>query len=75
MVKKLTNTFITFRHLACEEDRYEEAKLLVDHGAKLSISNADEKTPLDLASKGLAVMLQRLVDSLTSGVQNNEINS
>ena len=62
----LINNYIFFkfpsRHLACEEDRSEEAKLLVEHGAKLDQLNKVELTPLDLASKGLAVILQRTSD-------------
>lgn len=44
----------TALHLACEEDRQEEAKLLVQNGASLEIQNREEKTPLDLCSRGLA---------------------
>ena len=58
------------RHLACEEDRGEEAKLLVEHGAKLDLLNKEEATALDLASKGLAVVLQRLNDARM--IQNSE---
>lgn len=43
----------TALHLACEEDRQEEAKLLVQYGADLEIKNKEEKTPLDLCSPAL----------------------
>ena len=51
------------RHLACEEERSEAARLLVEAGARLDVLNNDEATPLALASKGLAVVLQRLCDA------------
>lgn len=41
-------------HLACEEDRQEEAKLLVQNGASLDTKNKEEKTPLDLCTPSLA---------------------
>lgn len=47
----------TALHLACEEDRQEEAKLLVFHGADLEITNKDKKTPLDLCSRALFNLL------------------
>jgi ankyrin repeat protein len=52
------------RHLACEEDCSEEAKLLVSAGASVEVMNKEEATPIMLASKGLAVVLQRLCDTL-----------
>lgn len=50
------------RHLACEEERVEEAGLLVQHGANLSIKNREEKTPLDLAPPSLARQLRNWVE-------------
>jgi len=47
-------------HLACEEDRVEEAKLLTVHGADLTITNRERKTPLDLASPGLVRQLKEI---------------
>lgn len=47
-------------HLACEEDRQEEAKLLVQNGASLDIKNKEEKTPLDLCTPSLVKILQRI---------------
>jgi 26S proteasome non-ATPase regulatory subunit 10 len=47
-------------HLACEEDRVEEAKLLTAHGADLTITNRERKTPLDLASPGLVRQLEEI---------------
>ncbi|XP_045479291.1 26S proteasome non-ATPase regulatory subunit 10-like [Harmonia axyridis] len=44
-------------HLACEEDRQREAKLLVDHGASLDVRNAEKKTPLDFCSRALFRLL------------------
>lgn len=41
-------------HLCCEEGRTEEAGLLVQQGACLTIKNREEKTPLDLAPPTLA---------------------
>lgn len=47
-------------HLACEENRVEEAKLLVTRGADLAITNRERKTPLDLASPGLVRELEEI---------------
>ncbi|KAK3931165.1 26S proteasome non-ATPase regulatory subunit 10 [Frankliniella fusca] len=49
-------------HLCCEEDRAEEAGLLVQHGASLTIKNREEKTPLDLAPPTLARQLKNWVE-------------
>lgn len=48
-------------HLACEEDRQEEARLLVSRGANLEIKNKEEKTPIDLCSPSLAKVLIKTV--------------
>ncbi|XP_059477541.1 26S proteasome non-ATPase regulatory subunit 10-like [Neocloeon triangulifer] len=45
-------------HLACEEDRRDDALELVQRGASLSIKNKEEKTPMDLASPGLGKQLR-----------------
>ncbi|CAB3361927.1 Hypothetical predicted protein [Cloeon dipterum] len=45
-------------HLACEEDRREDATELVQRGAYLTIKNKEEKTPIDLASSGLVRQLR-----------------
>lgn len=50
----------TALHLACEEDRQEEAKLLVANGADTSTSNKEKRTPLDLAPLGLASQLKKV---------------
>lgn len=52
-----------FRHLACEDNYGDVAKLLVEHGANMDILNKEEHTPISLASKGLAAALQRLKKS------------
>lgn len=49
-------------HLACDEERVEAAKLLVEHGASIYIENKEEKTPLQLAKGGLGMLLQRIVE-------------
>lgn len=54
--------FVYFSHLACDEERVEAAKLLVEHGASIYIENKEEKTPLQLAKGGLGSLLRRLVE-------------
>lgn len=49
-------------HLACDEERVEAAKLLVEHGASIYIENKEEKTPLQVAKGGLANILRRIVE-------------
>lgn len=49
-------------HLACDEERVEAAKLLVEHGASIYIENKEEKTPLQLAKGGLGTLLRRIVE-------------
>ena len=51
------------RHLACDEERVEEAKLLVSQGASIYIENKEEKTPLQVAKGGLGLILKRMVES------------
>ena len=51
-----------YRHLSCEENRVEEAKLLVLHGAKLDVKNREQQTPLDLASPSLSRQLGTLTE-------------
>lgn len=53
---------ICHRHLSCEEDRVEVAKLLVERGAQLDAVNKAKKTPLDYASVPLTKILRSLVD-------------
>lgn len=48
-------------HLACEEDRQQDARLLVSRGARLQLKNKEQKTPLDLASESLVRQLTKLV--------------
>lgn len=49
-------------HLACDEERVEAAKLLVEHGASIYIENKEEKTPLQMAKGGLGNILRRIVE-------------
>lgn len=49
-------------HLACDEERVEEAKLLVENGASIYIENKEEKTPLQVAKGGLGLQLRRIVE-------------
>lgn len=51
-------SFIVSRHLACEEDRLEEAKMLISKGASLDIQNRDEKIPLELCSAPITRQLE-----------------
>ncbi|GJQ78823.1 hypothetical protein Trydic_g2665 [Trypoxylus dichotomus] len=52
----------TALHLACEEDRQDEAKLLIEHGASVEVLNLDKKTPLDLCSRTLLKMITSLTN-------------
>lgn len=54
--------FFYSSHLACDEERVEAAKLLVEHGASIYIENKEEKTPLQLAKGGLGALLRRIVE-------------
>lgn len=49
-------------HLACDEERVEAAKLLVEHGASIYIENKEEKTPLQIAKGGLGNILRRIIE-------------
>ncbi|GBP41977.1 26S proteasome non-ATPase regulatory subunit 10 [Eumeta japonica] len=49
-------------HLACEEDREQEAILLTKAGASLQIKNKEQKTPLDLSSKKLKKTLEAIAN-------------
>lgn len=40
----------TALHLACEEDRQEEAMELLRFGASIELTNKERKTPLDLCN-------------------------
>ncbi|KAB0799494.1 hypothetical protein PPYR_07374 [Photinus pyralis] len=50
-------------HLACEEDRVDEAKLLVQKGADINLTNKERQTPLQLCTKQLAAALLELVNN------------
>ena len=50
--------------MACEENREEEAKLLVSNGANIEIQNKEEKTPLELANYKLAKTLKEIADKI-----------
>ena len=54
--------FFSLSHLACDEERVEAAKLLVQHGASIYIENKEEKTPLQVAKGGLGMTLRRIVE-------------
>lgn len=58
----LINFGLVSSHLACDEERVDEAKLLVSHGASIYIENKEEKTPLQIAKGGLGSILRRLVE-------------
>jgi len=51
-------------HLACEEDRAEDAKFLIRNGARIDVENKEEKTPFDLASTSTRSILNAFVASL-----------
>lgn len=53
-------------HLACEEDRQDEAVLLVKNGADLTLQNKDRQTPLDLSSPTLIRLLRSAVEASTN---------
>lgn len=55
----------TALHLACEENRVDEAKQLVTHGANVLVKNKEEKTPLDLASPGLVRQLKEIKENIS----------
>lgn len=49
-------------HLACDEERTEAAKLLVEHGASIYIENKEKMTPLQVSKGGLGSVLKRIVE-------------
>lgn len=53
----------TALHLACEEDRQDEAKILVSNGASLKTKNKEEKTPLDYCNPKFAKQLTEIAAS------------
>jgi 26S proteasome non-ATPase regulatory subunit 10 len=59
-----SSLWVLHRHLACEEDRVEEAKLLVHHGADITKENKSKQKPMDLAKESLAIILNNIVASL-----------
>lgn len=54
----------TALHYACEEDRQEEAKLLVMNGASLETKNKEEKSPLDYCKLKFAKELVEIAENL-----------
>lgn len=64
LVFKILHVFLFFftSHLACDEERVEAAKLLVEHGASIYIENKEEKTPLQIAKGSLGNILRRIVE-------------
>lgn len=59
----LLNIILIFdSHLACDEERTEAAKLLVEHGASIYIENKEKMTPLQVAKGGLGNVLKRIVE-------------
>lgn len=46
--------------MACEENRVDEAKLLVQNGASTTLKNKQKKTPLDLATPRLVQQLKEI---------------
>ena len=59
-----------FRHLACEEDRIEEAKMLDHYGARVDIEveNKKKATALLVAPNNSTVkILERMLQVLDSG--------
>lgn len=58
----LHGCFFFTSHLACDEERVEAAKLLVEHGASIYIENKEEKTPLQIAKGSLGNLLRRIVE-------------
>lgn len=57
----MLNISVSPSHLACDEERVEAAKLLVENGASIYIENKEEKTPLQISKGGLATLLRRIV--------------
>ena len=57
-------------HLACEEDRREEAKLLVSHGANIELSNKERKTPVDLSNPTLARQMREIKEKMSESAIN-----
>lgn len=62
MIQTFVCLFVFTSHLACDEERVEAAKLLVEHGASIYIENKEEKTPIQLARGGLGNLLRRIVE-------------
>lgn len=57
----------TSLHLACEEDRQDEAVILVRNGAKLDVPNKELRTPLDLCTSFLHRLLSTQFPNLFEG--------
>ena len=56
----------TALHLACEEDRQDEAMLLVKEGANVELPNKQKKTALDFCSTILSRKLKEIIDNSVS---------
>lgn len=53
-----------FRHLACEDEQIEVAKLLLAHGAKATIENKAKQTPFQLLkTESTATVLQNIAQN------------
>ncbi|WAQ95825.1 PSD10-like protein [Mya arenaria] len=57
-------TKLLLQHVACEEERSEVARLLIQHGAYVTIMNKEEQTPLDLAPPNLRRTLKKLSEDI-----------
>lgn len=61
------NAFFICRHLACEDDQIEVAKLLLTYGAQWDVQNKRKKMPFELLkSESTASMLQGIATSRQS---------
>lgn len=47
-----------FRHLACEEERVDTIKFLIENGARKDIQNKEKHVPFDVLSKKALSALQ-----------------
>lgn len=58
----LTLLVLYYRHLACEDNYGEMAQFLLEQGARLDVLNKEERSPLDVAPRGLATILTRKLE-------------
>jgi 26S proteasome non-ATPase regulatory subunit 10 len=49
-----------FSHLACEEERIQEAGLLIKSGADSTLMNKEKLTPFDLAPADVQRILRKI---------------